>query len=361
MGNDMKEKKLIAVDAGKHGTKVFALTDGIVNQKKMRTKISAGSFADDMVKRGTFVCQIDSGGPVYNVGNGARNEPAAETSKKSEIHRVLTLAAVARMLGEGLHENVSIAIGLPLDICENVAERLSYKEYILGKPGEMHTVRLKMPSNNFIEEVRFTFGRQLVYPEGIGALYKYPALCAGQPVGVIDIGHINTNCMYYNSFEPVLDSCFTDEMGGKFLISELNGRLSAELGSNVDDNIVASLLMKPYEDRYLVMPGGADVAERSRAVIDETLRNHVLSIRQRCRTRHWPIDFMLKIFIGGTSRLLEREIKEVFGESVIIADDAEFVNAHGFLKMLCAQEGIDLDKIEEEARNGSEGKDQGTV
>lgn len=345
--------EMVSVDAGKYATKSYALTPDGVIRKKCRTKYSEGSFDDDMIPKGTFIAQIDNG-PVYRIGHGARNEPAAETSKKTEIHRIVTLAAVARLLGAGVHENVGIVIGLPLDICEKVDERLTYKEFILGKPGEFHTVRLKESSHSEIVEVKFSFGRQFVYPEGIGALYKYPALSKGQAVGVIDIGHINTNCMYYTSFEPVVESCFTDEMGGKFLISELAGKLSAELGSGVDDNLVASILKRPYEERCLpsTVPG-FDTEKKSRAVIDQSLRDHVLGIRQRCRTRHWPIDFMTKIFIGGASKLLSKEIREIFGESAVIADEPEFVNAYGFLKMLCAVEGIDLDG-EAKKEKGSE-------
>ena len=342
--------KLVSIDAGKYATKSYALTPDGVIRKKCRTKYSEGNFKDDMIQRGTFIAEID-GGPIYRIGHGAKNEPAAETSKKAEINRIVTLAAVARMLGAGTHENVGIAIGLPLDICEKVEERLDYKEFILGKPGVLHTVRLKESSYSEIVEVKFSFGRQLVYPEGIGALYKYPAICKNYPVGIIDIGHINTNCLYYNLFEPVYESCFTDEMGGKFLISELTGKLSAELGSGVDDNLVASILKRPYEERCLpsTVPG-FDTQEQSRKVIDQALRDHVLGIRQWCRTRHWSIDFMIKIFIGGASRLLQKEIRETFGESAIIADESEYVNAYGFLKILCAYEGIDLDEIVEKQK-----------
>lgn len=39
---------------------------------------------------------------------------------------------------------------------------------------------------------------------------------------------------------------------------------------------------------------------------------------------------------GGTAKLLEREIRKVFGENVAVYDEPEFLNVTGFLKRLCA-------------------------
>jgi hypothetical protein len=46
--------------------------------------------------------------------------------------------------------------------------------------------------------------------------------------------------------------------------------------------------------------------------------------------------------IGGTSRLLQHELREVFGERFFIPERPEFVNARGFLNKLCADDGIDI-------------------
>jgi hypothetical protein len=71
---------------------------------------------------------------------------------------------------------------------------------------------------------------------------------------------------------------------------------------------------------------------------------HVQKIRQRCDTRHWPMEFMSLVCMGGTAKLLAHEIKIVFGKETFIPEDPEYVNACGFLKKMCADDGIEIGK-----------------
>ena len=339
----MFENIYMAVDAGKYNTKV-SMYDGSGKPLliKFRTKISEGDFEDDMFGRGTFIVQIDDG-PVYKVGQEAKNEPALETSKRSEIHHVCTMAGAALALsGKKEAVKVDIVTGIPLQICGITRERLEYKKFILGEPGIQHRVKIKTECNGSVSEIRFSFDRQLVYPEGIGALYEYPSRLNG-PTGIIDIGNLNTNHLYCDSFLINDEGCFTDEMGGKVLIAGLAATLSSELGTRVDDNMAASVLRRPYEKRALVsMRGDKALEEKSRKVIDSYLKDHVLAIKQRCDTRHWPMEFMNIVCMGGTTKLLSKEIFEVFGKETFIPEDPEYVNVKGFLKKLCADSGIDI-------------------
>ena len=79
-----------------------------------------------------------------------------------------------------------------------------------------------------------------------------------------------------------------------------------------------------------------------RLVIDRYLLEHVRQIKQRCDTRQWPLEFMNIVCMGGTARLLKNEIYQVFGEETFIPEAPEFVNVKGFLKKMCADDGIDL-------------------
>ena len=73
----------VAVDCGKSDTKLvsYNVTGNKKIKAKFRTKISPGTFDDDMYGRGTFIAQIDDG-PVYKVGRDARTEPSLESTKK---------------------------------------------------------------------------------------------------------------------------------------------------------------------------------------------------------------------------------------------------------------------------------------
>lgn len=346
------EKTYIAVDCGKYNTKTAMFRDdgrGMV-RKKFRTKFSPGTFDDDMFGRGTYIIQIDDG-PVYKVGNEGRTEPDMETTKKTEIHAVCTMAGIAAALGEGDHKDVSVVIGIPLQLATIPEERLSYKSYILGEPGQ-HTVRLKADQNGPVVTVKFTITSEKVYPEGMGVLYEYPDRLDG-PTAIIDIGNLNTNNTYADRFNINSEACFTDELGGKVLISGLAQELTSELGSRVDDNLAASTLLKPYGERFLVPANGdPEIQKRSREIIDRYLLDHVNAIKKKCDTHHWPLAFMRVVCIGGTSRLLSGEIRAVFGQNAFIPDNPEYVNACGFLRKLCADSGVDI-------TDAGKGKQQG--
>lgn len=336
-------KMFVAVDAGKYNTKVSAYNaeSGTKVKTKFRTKIGEGTFDDDMFEKGTYIVQVDDG-PVYKIGRDGKKEPDLETSKKSEIHRVCTMAGIALACGDGGHEDIRAVIGIPMQICSIPEERLAYKAYILEKPGKKHLVRIKTDCNGPVREISFSFEKTLVYPEGIGVLYEYPGKLGG-PTGIIDIGNLNTNNLYCDSFLVDQDFCFTDELGGKVMITRLAQTLTSELGSRVNENLVASTLLKPYEQRALhSVKGNREIEEKSAQVISRFLVEHVQAIKQKCDTRHWPMDFMNIVCMGGTSRLLRHEILEVFGPEVFIPEEPEFVNVCGFLKKMCADAGIDI-------------------
>ena len=352
--------KYIAVDCGKYNTKVSAYMEEPNKRSKFkfRTKYMPGTFDDDMFDRGTYIVQIDDG-EVFKVGNDARIEPELTTSKKDEIHRICTMSAIAFALGEGDHGLVNVVIGIPLSLANIPSERLAYKEYILGAKGTTHTVKIKTSPNGPIMTSTFRFDTEYVYPEGLGVIYEYPARLGGT-TAIIDIGNLNINNTYANAFTIVNESCFTDELGGKVLITGLAQELTSELGARVDDNLAASTLVRGSRDikKRCLTPNNGDkeLMEKSRAIIDNFLLDHVRAIKKKCDTRHWPLAFMNVVCIGGTSNLLRKELAEVFGENTFIPENPEYVNADGFLKKLCAEFEVDLEAVENADKNNKKDK-----
>ncbi|MDO4647446.1 MAG: ParM/StbA family protein [Eubacteriales bacterium] len=335
----------IAVDCGKFNTKVYSYDSktGGTNHFRMRTRMSEGTFEDDMFGRGTMIVQVDDG-PVYKIGGEAKNEPDMESSKKTEIHRVCTLAAMAMAAKDNESDEVNAVIGMPLQMAWIPEERIAYKNFIFGEEGTTHTIRMKPTSSSPILTVSLRFNKRVVYPEGIGVLYAFPEKING-PTAIIDIGNLNINNTYADGFTPLPDACFTDELGGKGLIMGLAQELSSELGMRCDDNLAASTLLRPYQERFLrPKNGNKEIQKQSIEIIDGYLLEHVKAIKKKCDTKHWPLDFMDVICVGGTSRLLQRELRMVFGENLFIPEAPEFVNAQGFLMKLCADADIDLTK-----------------
>ena len=336
--------KHLAIDAGKHSTKVCIYDPAKEHPSyfKFRTKIGKGDFDDDMLEKDTVVVQIDNG-PVYKVGQGGKTEPSLETSKKTDIHRICTLAGIALAIGkESGNQVIDVSIGMALSQIGIPQERLSYKDFILGEEGTMHTVKIKSSAAAAVVTVNFTCGKRMVYPEGTGPAFELAERCEGV-VGIIDIGSLNSNHIYMDNLEAIDESSFSTELGGRVIVDGLAQALSSELGARVDENLVSNLLRRDYSERFLSPKNGdKEIEEKSRKVIDSFLLDHVRAIKARCDTKHWPLNFMELIFVGGTATLLKREIEEVFGENVFIPENAEFINAKGFLRRMCAADGIDI-------------------
>ena len=243
--------------------------------------------------------------------------------------------------------DVYAAIGMPLSISGNPEERIAYKDFILGEDGSVHTVKLKTGSDEAEAQFTFTIKKRYVYPEGIGAVYVMPRLQNG-PRGIIDIGNLNTNHLYVDGFMVKPDYSFTDELGGKILIAELAQKLSSEFNMRFTEDLVAKKLRAEPEQRFFSLKKGTEeqrkeFERRSAQVISDKLLEHVMSIKTKCDTKKWPMDFMDLYFIGGTTRLLGPEIRKVFGNDVSIPQSAEMINALGFLVRMSASLGINTD------------------
>ncbi len=355
----------VAVDCGKYNTKVNAFNADAENKETQflfRTKFSKGSFDDDMLGVGTYVVQVDDG-EVFKVGYKATTEPEMNDTKKLEVHRVCTLAAIGMALGDGDFKDVHVAIGMPVGLIGLVEERHSYKDFILGQDKVKHSVKW-MDHTMKIHKVTFTFGKRNVYPEGTGVIYEYSKKCNGL-VGVIDIGNLNVNAVYVNTGIPNEEMCFSTKDGGNNIMNSLANELTRQLGVTVDRDVVSRMLTIPcikgksYDDRYLVPnSGNMEIAKKSKVIIDENLLNHVNGIKEDCTNaiKKWPIDFMQIVCVGGTTSLLKRELYDVFGENIFIPDNPEYVNVRGFLKLLCRSSNIHIHEevaaSKEEPKNG---------
>ena len=334
----------IAVDCGKYDTKTaYYKENSAVKHFKYRTKVGSGIFEDDMLKKGTAIVQVDDG-DILTFGYGAPNEPIMETSKKTDTHKTATLASIAMALGNGEFSDVNVAIGMPLDIANNAVERMKYKNFILGEDNVKHTVRYRTYGENDIHTVSFVLAKKYVYPEGCGALWMFPEKCMGS-TAIIDIGNLNTNNIYAEALNPEDTMCFTGELGGKILISGLAQALEAELGARVAESMVAQVLTKPDGQRHLVSAkGNKEIEEKSGKIIADYALQHVKLIKQQCDVHHWPLEFANIVCVGGTVKLLERELRAVFGEGIFIPDDLEYVNVRGFLRRMCASLNVDCEE-----------------
>lgn len=333
-------ERYIAVDSGKYATKmaVYDTKEDKTIVHKFRTKMSQGNFEDDALETATVIVGYEDN--VYKIGNGAIKEAELNTSKTSEIHKICTLTAIAMCVSSDEIDNVHVAAGIPVKEWENVDKRNEYKAFVFPE-GDI-TIKI-MDSDNKPIEKTFRIVSRHVYPETQGALFMdnvFPL--TNETVAVVDIGNLNINGTCWNRREIDRQYSLTDELGGSILIGGLSQELSAEF-SRCDENYVARVLRQPLENRKLIPNRhNPEVEEKSKEMITAYLKDFVGLIKRRCDSKHWSLDYMTIVFIGGTSSVLINEIKEVFGEEVIIPTKPEYANVLGFLRIMC---GKVLDKM----------------
>lgn len=327
-------KRYIAVDSGKNATKVATYDPETkkVSLTKFRTKTGKGTFEDDDPGKNTFIMEYE--GNIYKIGRGAESDAELVTSKKTPAHKLCTLYAIASVCSEDEIDEVSVTIGIPVKDYENVELRNEYRHYILPE-GDI-TVTYK--NNGEMQPVTKTFRivNRFVRPETLGALFIGDKVNTGT-VAVIDIGHLNVNQTVYNNLEVDNEYSMTDTFGGNALVSGLSQKLSSKY-TYINEKTTADILMKTGEDRCL-KPNRTNpqIEKESRELIDEYMLNHVKKILAHCESAQWSVDYMDFIFIGGTSYLLKNEIREVFGENVIIPEKPEYANVIGFLRIMCGK------------------------
>ena len=333
-------KRYISIDSGKFATKVAEYdpaNDCIKNCFSIRTKASAGDFRDDAIEANTVIVSID--GNVYKIGNGARGDGATlDTDKKSDVHKLCTLTAIATLASSNEKDEIYAAVGLPAKDWANVSKRMDYKDYIL--PTGDITISIKKNSTSPVVEKTFTIVKSFVLPESIGALFMdetISQITSTTITGVIDLGNLNLNATMWQGTELIEDKSLTADLGGSVLIQELSQEISSNI-TTCDELITANILKMPPDERCLPDNGTLtpEQMEEGKKIIKRIIKEHAEKVKRACRSRNWSLGVTNIVAIGGTSKDIEPELKEVFG-NIKVLKDSTYCNAYGYLRIMCAQ------------------------
>lgn len=330
-------KRYIAVDSGKGNTKV-AVYDAAtekVHTSIFETRYDEGTFEDTDPGRDTFLVEMN--GRTYKIGHAAATGAELTSSKKTFVHKLCTLFAIARECSENEVDEVYAVIGIPVKDYQEVAIRNEYRKFILPE-GEI-TISYKLTGDSEVVTKTFKIVGRFVYPETYGAIFA-DGVNPLATVGVVDIGFLNVNMTVFNAGEPDYIASVTTNKGANALISGLAQKLSAAF-SFINKTQTTELLNRVGDDRCLkpIKPN-KQIEKDSKAVIDKYVKDHVSGIMDDCRAAQWSTDYTQFVFIGGTINMIEEEVKEVFGTEVIIPEDSTFINAIGFLKAMCARKDV---------------------
>ncbi len=355
-------KQYMTVDAGKSFTKAALLPqefiDYMVKNGKsdptaskyagqkidtriFRTKYEDGTFDDTEPGRATYLVEYD--GKVYKVGKAAKIEAELDNSKKSFIHKLCTLFAVARFCSENETDEVVAGVVIPISEYEIVEKRNDYRDYIL--PLGKHTVSYK--EGDKIVKKTFNITGTYVFQEGFGAIFV-DGIVPTASVGVLDFGHLNVNMAIFNQGDIDRETAITTQKGANFLVSGLSQQLSSKY-SAISKSETSRILSKSGKDRCLVpIRKNPEVEKTSKEFIDKYISQYCNNVMDDARAAGWSVDYMQMVAVGGTTNLIENDMLNVFGKELIIPENSNYVNAIGSLIALVARKDtlrLDLTKV----------------
>ncbi len=320
-------RRYIAVDCGKADTKIcIQNTDGSATKKILPTRMSAVSGMEDI--------QRLSGENVYTVGYDGqeyvicseKSRVEDSNSKKTLMHKIMTLSAIA--LNVNNDDYVNVAIGCPLDRFADKEERSAYCDFILPHG------RVDITING--NEKHFVLDKRMVLPESYGPMFLFKDRFDSKTVGVIDIGGFNVNGCYFNDGKLVPDYNITNQYGKRHIVNEIIGGLRKVFEYTFSAQEVEVILKNGYVTFNSGTPEEIEESRnKSAKVINDKISEYLDRIIQDCAERNWGVRFCSFIFIGGTSEMIRKHIEAKY-PTAFIPEDWNFINAQGFLKQLFA-------------------------
>ena len=309
------KKKIVAVDSGKYATKAKLKGE---NDKRLSFRTKMDVTNEDKSLNGNS-CVFEYNGEKVLLGQEAETADY-DKSKAKSIHKYSTYAAIAQLVEDG--DEVQLAIGCPLSIYFNVEERKAYRKFMIDSGKLAMVVNGKSKS--------YTITDTIVCPEGSGPIYKNPAKYKNSLVGIIDIGGLNTNFCAYDHLVPVKSSYGTSNLGANIMRNELKQRLNSEFPEvNIQDWQMEDIIAKGFIKSR---------KEESAVIISEYLQKHVNAILEECKKKGWDINNIDLIFVGGGSKLFEREIVKIVPDAEI-SETAEWDNVDGFAELASVKYG----------------------
>jgi len=311
--------KIMAIDCGKADTKICAFDSatGNVYRDIIPTRVTrATGLLEAALSDHEYKVNISGMDDEINgswIVGSINGETSYSNSKKDKFHKILTLTAIARMTNNG--DDVILSIGCPLTLFDMDEQKEEYFDYIVPNGRVDITVNGKRHFFNVDKK------KCLVFPESFGAAFTCKEILKGN-VGIVDIGGLNINASYFTAGRLNSDLCKTEKLGYTALISRLKSRINAVCDTNFNDDQV-----RVYLDEGQV-PNSKEATREIDYVLSEYFERIEKSLKE------WDLDNISLIFIGGTTNIIRKQIEKRFGKRAIIPEDANFVNAKGFLKAM---------------------------
>lgn len=298
--------KIFAVDAGKFATKAMAGDERLM----FRSNYTRIDESNSIPLEGcSFKVEIDN--KTYILGDmGEESDYSLE--KQSVLHKMATYTAIAKLGGR---DDVKVAVGCPVSIFKSDENRKLYAEYMKEQPQmfKVDDVSIKIKIDKIV-----------VLPEGSGPIYTDERF-KNKRVAVIDLGGRNMNFTIYNNRLPQVSSMFTENYGSMDIETLIKQQFDTKYRCSLEDKDVRAIL----EQGGIKYKGQLEGQKH----VKEILEGYVDKVLARVQKANFNLDTMDVVFTGGTSLLVEEEIKQRLSHAEVIKD-AQWSNAEGFNKIV---------------------------
>lgn len=297
-------KKIIAIDCGKMNLKAKC------GEREIFYKNAISNYNGDSGMLGNNTFNVEWEGKEYLVGERATTMMYGE-GKDNDSHILSTLVAVTHFLDEdSVNEDVYLTYG------ESFAKyvNIEHKNNIKAKLEKRH--RIKVGDKQYDFNIRTVH----ILPEGIGHILQEFELYQGMQY-VVDIGGTTVNFLTVNDGLPVRELSTSFELG----IHSIRGRVVKEMTEaglpRMDDLIIDEYIRKGAKN------------EKVQKIINEAKLQQLRDLDGELSKYKIDIHGILMVedvvFIGGTSQLLEKEIKDYYKGATVLPEGM-LANVRGF-------------------------------
>lgn len=315
---------LIAIDTGKHSTKVLTKINKNIEKDSFRTKVQEVSNLGVEVTKGSYYVEYED--KSYLIGDMLSEDKCDYSISKSSLnHQLCIYLGIAKMIDKtGVMSfgvpNVYLSLNVPLNIYKNNTLKQEYHD-LIRKNGEIIT--LKVNNKPYVFKINIV----LTLPEATGSVYSQTAKFRNQKATIIDIGSLNTSYCTFNALVPLLESMIIANSGINVLRSHIAEELTTFSGTLVSNDDTEQILKEGY-----LYVEGVKIKE-SKTIVENMIRSHVAEIFNYAKSRNVSFNNTTLIFTGGGSILLKKYILEEYPNATF-EDDPQYANAISYYTVL---------------------------
>jgi len=303
---------IIGVDSGKSNTKwAVKSASGDVQSGQFPTSVRQTTYGDF----GTVVMYQNK---RYIVGEEFEHVRDLDTNKLNETHLIATLTAVAESMKKLNHQNgeVKISVNMPLNEFLNEDKRNELVTYYRGS----YVVE--------VDKKSYTFNlNPKPYYEGLGIFLRNRHAHDGvRHVCAVDLGSLNTNVITYSEkLKPLAENSFCDKGG----TDKLMYRFKNFMMINYDEEINRTFIEKIFTGQASHL-----VADEVNSEAEKQALDYLFDLKSKMSQHKIIFSRTQFIFGGGGAILLEKHLRDVFGQDIVIDGEHLHANAIGSLELL---------------------------